>query len=97
MHALTLQVVKVLTGMSKGQKNSRRLKPSIPKSALHRRRGQGASAGLPFLVPEILEFIALRRFRTNFPAFFPQFSSGTPEKIPETATAFSSFLEWHFN
>ena len=28
----------------------------------------------------------------KFPAIFPEFSSGTPEQISETATAFSSFL-----
>ena len=31
-------------------------------------------------------------FSSTFPGIFPQFSSRTPEQIPETATAFSSFL-----
>ena len=53
-------------------------------------------AGLPFPVPEILEFVAFGnsgKFSSNFPGTFPQFSSRTPERIPETATAFSSFLK----
>ena len=55
------------------------------------------SRGLPFLVPEILEFLAFRdsekkKKSSNFPRTFPEFSSGTPERIPQTATAFSSFL-----
>ena len=52
-------------------------------------------AGLPFPVPEILEFMAFRdacRFFQRFSRTFPEFSSGTPEQTPETATAFSSFL-----
>ena len=40
-------------------------------------------AGLPFPVPEILEFVALRDSGKD---------SGTPEQTPETATAFSSVL-----
>ena len=31
---------------------------------------------------------------SRFPAIFPEFSSGTPDPIPETATAFSSFLSY---
>ena len=46
------------------------------------------AAGLPFLVPEIPEFKAFR----DSGRIFQQFSSGTPEQIPETATAFLSFL-----
>ena len=52
-------------------------------------------AGLPFPVPEILEFVASRdsgKCSSNFPGTFPEQSSGTPEQTPETATAFSSFL-----
>ena len=69
----------------------------------HGRCGQGPGnvdprfpAGLPFPVPEILEFEALRdpaKFFQQFSLAFPEFSSGTPEQIPETATAFSSFLK----
>ena len=69
----------------------------------HRRLGQGPgsvdpnfAAGLPFPVPEILEFRAFRnsgKFSSMFPIIFPQLSSGTPETIPETVTAFfSKFL-----
>ena len=47
-------------------------------------------AGLPFLVPEIEECIAFcnsGNFSSNFPRTSPEFSLGTPEKNPETATA----------
>ena len=50
------------------------------------------AAGLPFPVPEIPEFIAFRNSGRFFPATFPELSSRTPAKTPETATAFSSFL-----
>ena len=56
---------------------------------------QASRRGLPFPVPEILECKAFRdlglffqRFSWNFPAIF----LGTPELIPETATAFPRFL-----
>ena len=35
---------------------------------------------------------SISRFGKNFPAIFPGLSSRTPEQTPETATAFSSFL-----
>ena len=41
-----------------------------------------------FPVPVILEFVAFR----DSGKFFQEFSSRTPEQTPETATAFSSFL-----
>ena len=47
-------------------------------------------AGLPFPVPEILEFVAFGdsgKFSSNFPGIFPELSSRTPAKTPETATA----------
>ena len=57
------------------------------------------AAGLPFPVPQILEFVAFRdsgkffqQFSRDFPGVFPEFSRRTPEQTPETATAFSSFL-----
>ena len=84
------------------QKNSRRLELSISKNTLHGRWGQGPGsedprfpAGLPFLAPEILEFVAFRdsgKFSSNFPGTFPEFSSRTPKQTLETTTAFSSFL-----
>ena len=41
-----------------------------------------------------LKHLAIREdVSSNFPAIFPEFSSGTPEPIPEIATAFSSFLK----
>ena len=52
------------------------------------------ATGLPFPVPEVLEFRALRasgnispQFSRNFP---PELSSGTPEKTREAATALQS-------
>ena len=84
------------------QKNSRRLELSIPKNTPHGRWGQGPGnvdprfpAGLPFPVPEILEFVAFRdsgKYFQQFSRDFPEFSSGRPEQTPETATAFSNFL-----
>ena len=51
------------------------------------------ATGLPFLVPEILEFKAIReKFSSNFPGVFPELSCRTPAQTPETATAFLSFL-----
>ena len=66
------------------QKNSRRLELSISKNTPHGRWGQGPGsagprfpAGLPFPVPETLEFIAFRdsgkffqQFSRDFPAVF---------------------------
>ena len=85
------------------QKNSRRLELSISKNTPHGRWGQGPGsvdrrfpAGLPFPVPEIVEFVAFRdsgKFSSNFPGIFPEFSSRTPEQTPETATAFLSFSD----
>ena len=46
-------------------------------------------------VPEILEVIAFcssGKFPAILQGVFLEFSSGTPERIPQTATAFSSFL-----
>ena len=53
------------------------------------------AAGLPFPAREVLECKAFRdsgSFFRMFPGIFPEFSLGAPEKIPETAIAFSSFL-----
>ena len=53
-------------------------------------------AGLPFPMPHILEFCAFHDLSKILAIFrnFPEFSSGTPEQIPETATA---FWEWPFS
>ena len=81
---------------------SSRLELSISKNTPHRRWGQGPGgvdprfpAGLPFPVPEILEFAAFRDSGKIFQQFsrdFPGVVLGNPEQTPETATAFSSFL-----
>ena len=54
-------------------------------------------AGLP--LPEILEFVAFRDLGKMFQQCCrdtPGVFSGTPEQTPETATAFSSFLNFSF-
>ena len=51
------------------------------------------AAGLPFPVPEILEFVAFRDSGKFFQQFSPELSCRTPAQTPETATAFSSFLK----
>ena len=68
-------------GTAKCVRNSRRLELSISKNTPHGRRGQGPGsvdprfpAGLPFLVPEILEFVAFR----DSGKFFQQFSRSFP-------------------
>ena len=68
------------------QKSSRRLELSISKNTPHGRWGQGAGsvdprfpAGLPFPVPEILEFVAFR----DSGKFFQQFSRDFPGVFPE--------------
>ena len=68
------------------QKNSRRLELSISKNTPRRRWGQGPGsvdprfpAGLPFSVPEILEFAAFR----DSGQFFQQFSRDFPGVFPE--------------
>ena len=62
----------------------------------HKPQGSvGPMSGLPFPVPGILEFAAFRdpgKFFCSFPGIFPELSSGTPEKTPETATALPRFL-----
>ena len=74
------------------QKNSRRLELSISKNTPHGRWGQGPGsvdprfpAGLPFPVPEILEFVAFRdpgkffqQFSRSFPGTFLQNSCTDP-------------------
>ena len=86
------------------QKNSSRLELSISKNTPHGRWGQGPGsvdprfpAGLPFPVPEILEFVAFcdpGKIFQQFSRDFPGLSSGSPEQTPETAPAFSSCLTW---
>ena len=87
-----------------GQKSSRRLELSISKDIPHGRCRQGPGsvdprfpAGLPFPVPEIIEFVAFRdsgKFFQQFSRDFPGVFLENPQQIPETATAFSSFLIW---
>ena len=54
------------------------------------------AAGLPYPVPELLELEEFRSLKTFFSfspgRIFPANVLGKPEQIPETATAFSSFL-----
>ena len=63
-----------------------------------RKVGTRIPAVWTFPAPEILEFVAFRNsekiFSSCFPGkgTFPEFSSRTPAQTPETATAFSSFL-----
>ena len=68
------------------QRNSRSLELSISKNTPHGRWGQGPGsvdprfpAGLPFPVPEILEFVAFR----DSGRFFQQFSRDFPGVFPE--------------
>ena len=90
------------TFLSKTHKNSRGWTVDFEKTTPHGRWGQGPDsvdpmfpAGLPFPVPEILEFVAFRdsgKISSNFPGTFPEFSSGSPEQTLKSATAFSSFF-----
>ena len=74
------------------QKNSRRLELSISKHTPLGRWGQGP--GFPGAQnPRICSSSRCgEKFSSNFRGIFPEFSSGTPEQTPETATAFSSFM-----
>ena len=81
-----------MSGFTENQKNSRRLELSISKNTPHGRWGQGPGsvdprfpAGLPFPVPEILEFVAFggsgkffQQFSRNFPGTFLQNSRKDP-------------------
>ena len=79
------------------QKNSRRLELSISKNTPHGRWGQGPGsvdprflAGLPFPVPEILEFIAFR----DPGNFFQQFSRDwNPRTDPGNSHSLLEFSE----
>ena len=77
--------------LQKYQKNSRRLELSVSKNTPHGRWGQGPGsvgprfpAGLPFPVPQILEFVAMLHFaiREFFPAIFPVLSRSFPREPP---------------
>ena len=87
------------------QKNSRRLELSISKNTPHGRLGQGPgsvdprfTAGLPFPVPEILEFVAFRdsgKFFQQFSRDFPGVFLGNPRTHPTNSHSlleFSGFL-----
>ena len=87
----------------KNQKNSRRLELSISKNTPHGRWGQGPGsvnprfpAGLPFPVPEILEFVAFRdsgkifqQFSRDFPGVFPE----NPRTDPGNSHSLLEFSE----
>ena len=53
--------------------------------------GPNVRSTFAFPVPQILEFEALCDLGKSFPAVFPELSSRTLERTPETATAFPSF------
>ena len=82
------------------RKDSRTLELSISKKHAAWKvgtRSRQCRSKVPcrFAFPEIPEFVAFRnsgQFLQQFPGTFPEFSSGTCEQTPETATAFSSFL-----
>ena len=81
------------------QKNSRRLdfKKHLARKVGTRSRECQPKVRGRFAFPgaQNLECVAFRdpgKISSNFPETFPEFSSGTPERIPQTATAFSSFL-----
>ena len=95
------------SGLSSGtdiQKNSRfrRLELSLSKNTPHGGWGQGPSsvgkrflAGLPFPVPEILEFVAFResgkflqQFSRDFPGVFPREPPNRPRKQPQPSRVF---------
>ena len=85
------------------QKNSRRLELSISKNTPHGRWGQSLGrvdprfpAGLPFPVPEILEFLAFRdpgkifqQFSRDFPGVFPE----NPRTDPGNSHSLLEFSE----
>ena len=82
-----LQHLKVVILGAPNQKNSRRLELSISKNTPHGRLGQGPEsvgprfpAGLPFPVPEILEFVAYPRSTT--PCSTPNFRRSLPSTLP---------------
>ena len=47
----------------------------------------------PFDLRRLKHFAIQAKFSSNFPGIFPELSSSTPAKTPETATALSSFLK----
>ena len=83
---------------SENQENSRRLELSISKKS--RTEGVVKVQAVSTQVPGRLAFPGARnprmcsisRFGKIYPGIFPQLSLRTPEQIPETATAFLSFL-----
>ena len=86
------------------QKNSRRLELSISKNTLHGRLGQGPrsvdqrfAAGLPFPVPEILEFVAFRDSREIFQQYsrdFPGVFLGNPRTHPTNSHSLLEFSDF---
>ena len=89
--------------VSKDQKKSRSLELSISQNTPHGRWGQGPSsvdptfpAGLPFPMPEILEFVAFRdsgtifqQFSRDFPGVFPE----NPRTDPGNSRSLLEFSE----
>ena len=89
------------------EKNSRRLELSISKNIPHGRWGQGPGsvdprfpAGLPFLVPEIQEFVAFRDSGNIFQQFsrdFPGVFLGNPRTDPGNSHSLLEFSEVTFH
>ena len=83
------------------QKNSRRLELPISKNTLRGRLGQGPgsvdprfAAGLPFSVPEILEYVAFRdsgKYFQQFSRDFPGVFLGNPRTHPTNSHSLLEF------
>ena len=89
--------------LSVSQKNSRRLELSISKNTPHGRWGKGPGsvdprfpAGLPFPVPQILEFMAFRdpgKFFQQFSRNFPGVFLANPRTVPGNSHSLLEFSE----
>ena len=85
------------------KKNTKRLELSISKNTPHQRCGEGPgsvdprfAAGLPFPVPEILEFVASRDSGKTFQQFsrdFPGVFLGNPRTHPTNSHSLLEFSE----
>ena len=92
--------------VNNNQTNSRRLELSISKNTPHGRWGQGPGsvdrrfpAGLPFPVPDILEFVALRDSGNIFQQFswdFPGVFLENPRTDPGNSHSFLEFSEINY-
>ena len=93
-------------GLNCLQKNSRRLELSISKNTPHRRWRQGPGSVdqtfppvLPFLVPEVLEFVAFRdsgKFVQQFSWDFPGVFLGSPRADPANSHSLLEFSDVYF-